>query len=271
VHRNGERLPTKVGDIRLEPGDTLLLQTNSEFVEAHRNSRDFFLVSAVGESSARRHDRAIVASGLFLLLIAWLCVCGIFGSRIDFGNLFSNQPEAIAAMVIVLAMIGTRCMTAGEARGAVDLQVVITIAAAIGLGRALESSGAARVMAENLVETVQSMGLSTSVRSYILLAVVYLLSSLFTELITNVAVAAMMIPLAIGVAVASGNDPRTFIMAVALAASLSFATPVGYQTNLMVMGPGGYQPRDYLRIGLPLTVLTATTAIILLPFIWPFE
>ncbi len=273
VHRNGERLPTKVGDIRLEPGDTLLLQTSTEFVESHRNSRDFFLVSAVGESSARRHDRALVAAALFSLLIAWLCVCGISGDSIGgpLSVLFANKPEAIAAIAIVLAMIATRCMTASEARNAIDLQVVLTIAAAIGVGRSLESSGAARFLAQSLVAGVESLGLENSVRSYVLLAVIYLLSSLLTELITNVAVATMMIPIAISVAVAGGNDPRTFIVAVALAASLSFATPVGYQTNLMVMGPGGYQPRDYLRIGLPLTFLTAATAILLLPMVWPFD
>ncbi len=273
VHRNGERLPTKVGDIRLEPGDTLLLQTSNEFVESHRNSRDFYLVSAVGESSARRHDRALVAAALFSLLIAWLCVCGIFGDSIGgpLSVLFANKPEAIAAIAIVLVMIAMRCMTTSEARNAVDLQVVLTIAAAIGVGKSLESSGAAKFLAQSLVGGVESLGLENNARSYVLLAVVYLLSSLLTELITNVAVATMMIPIAISVAVAGGNDPRTFIVAVALAASLSFATPVGYQTNLMVMGPGGYQPRDYLLIGLPLTLITATTAIVLLPMVWPFD
>jgi di/tricarboxylate transporter len=273
VHRNGERLPNKVGDIRLEPGDTLLLQTTSEFVDTHRNSRDFFLVSAVGETSARRHDRALVAAGLFVLLIGWLCVCGIWGGEAagGWGHLLANKPEPIAAVAIVLAMIATRCMTTAEARGAIDLQVVITIAAAIGVGKALDSSGAASYLATSLVQFAESLGLEGNARGYVLLAIVYLLSSFLTEMITNVAVATMMIPIAISVAVAGGNDPRTFIVAVALAASLSFSTPVGYQTNLMVMGPGGYQPRDYLRIGLPLTLITATTAILLLPVIWPFE
>jgi di/tricarboxylate transporter len=104
-----------------------------------------------------------------------------------------------------------------------------------------------------------------------LLIVVYLLTMMMTEMITNVAVAAMLLPLAIAVAMTGGHNPRPFIMAISLAASLSFLTPVGYQTNLMVLGPGGYKARDYLRAGLPLAFLAATTALLLIPRIWPLE
>ena len=109
-----------------------------------------------------------------------------------------------------------------------------------------------------------------SAHPYLLLAVLYVLAIVFTELITNVAVAAMLFPLAVAMAAASGFSPRPFVMAIALAASLSFVTPIGYQTNLMVMGPGGYKPRDYMRVGLPLTVLVSGVALLLIPRIWPF-
>lgn len=273
VHRNGERLTNKIGNIRLEPGDTLLLQTHAEFVEAYRNSRDFYLVSTVGESSARRHDRALVAGGLFLLMILWLTICGLFGDQLLVGNFFTNNPQAIAAMAIVVLMIGTRAMTSEEARSAIDLQVIVTIAAAIGLGQALKTSGAAAFIATNLVEGVQSAGISPALQPYLLLGLIYLVTAVFTEMITNVAVAAMMIPIAVGVALAGpdgGYETRPFIIAVALAASLSFATPIGYQTNLMVMGPGGYRPADYLRVGLPLTALLVIVAVVLIPLAWPF-
>jgi di/tricarboxylate transporter len=269
VHRNGERLTNKVGNIRLEPGDTLLLQTRSEFVNTHRHNRDFYLVSTVGGSSARRHDRALLAGALFVGLIVWLTLIGIFGGQLPGGNLFANRPHAVAAIAVVVAMIAARCLTPSEARSALDVQVLITIAAAIGLGNALKISGAADYLAQQLVTAVSEMGIAADWQPYLLLAAVYVLTMLFTEAITNVAVAAIMINVSISVALAGGLDPRPFIIAVTLAASLSFATPIGYQTNLMVMGPGGYHPRDYAKVGLPLAILVAATAVTLIPMIWP--
>jgi len=105
---------------------------------------------------------------------------------------------------------------------------------------------------------------------WMLLIVLYLLTMIFTELITNNAVVAMLFPLAVAVAADSGHHPRPFIIAIALASSLAFITPIGYQTNLMVMGPGGYRPRDYLRSGVPVSLLVALTAMILIPRFWPF-
>ncbi len=276
VHRNGERLTNKIGNILLEPGDTLLLQTRGDFVSQHRNNRDFYLVSPVGGYAARRHDRALMAGGLFTLLIAWLVSIAV-ANGLDWqpggmiGSVLAKQAQPIAAIAIVLAMIGARCLSTSQARAAIDLQVLITIAAAIGLGSALSQSGAAQFIAEQLVGGVTVLGLPGDVQAYALLAIVYIVAMFFTEAITNIAVAVLMIPLAIGVASASGLNPRPFIMAIALAASLSFATPIGYQTNLMVMGPGGYHPRDFAKVGLPLAALTALTSLILIPLIWPFR
>jgi len=267
VHRNGERLTNKVGNVRLEPGDTLLLQTRNEFVESHRNSRDFYLVSRVGKTTARRHDRALWAGLLFLGLILWLTISSLWPEILPWGNFTS---KSIAAIAIVLAMIVTRCMTTSEARSAIDLQVLLTIGAALGIGRALEHSGAAQWLAESLVGGTAALGIADHWKPYLLLAIVYLLSQLFTETVTNIAVATIMIKIAVSVAVAGQYDPRPFILAVTLAASLSFITPIGYQTNLMVMGPGGYHPRDYLRVGWPLALLLTVTALVLIPWVWPF-
>ncbi|MEX0939387.1 MAG: SLC13 family permease [Pirellulales bacterium] len=267
VHRNGVRLTNKIGNIRLEPGDTLLLQTRSDFVATHRHNRDFYLVSGVGSSLARRHDRALLAGGLFVLLIIWLAACNWMRSAGMPGGISSH---AIAALTIAGAMIIARCVTISEARAAVDLQVLITIACALGLGTALQQSEAAEFIAYRLVDGVGYVITSPQATPYVLLAVIYLVAMFFTEMITNVAVATMLIPVAIGVADAADYSTRPFIMAIALAASLSFVTPIGYQTNLMVMGPGGYQPRDYLRVGLPLALLTALTALLVIPRAWPF-
>ncbi len=260
VHRNGERLPSKIGDIRLQPGDTLLLQTRTEFSTQFRHSRDFYLVADVEGSEPVRHEKAWVATALFAGLVVWLAGSHWLGLASRWPGL---AEPAIAAVAVAGLMVFTRCLRAGQARSAIDLQVLITIGAALGIGKALENSGAADAVANFLV--------GASVGSpYILLAVVYAITITLTELITNVAVAAMLFPLVIQAAAAGGYSPRPFVITLALAASLSFLTPVGYQTNLMVMGPGGYQPRDYLRVGAPLALLLGIVVLGLVPVVWPF-
>ena len=247
VHRNGVRLTNKVGDIQLEPGDTLLLQTRTEFVSSYRNHRDFYLVSSVDGVEPRQHNRAVVAACLAGLLVVWLVAASLWSSgllgglsmpapsgldhvdaRANFDLVSVFTSPAIAALTIVLLMIASRCLTASEARGSLDLSMLLTIGAALGLGRAITESGAADLIAKTLVASVGGQPL-------LLLAVVFLLAVALTETITNNAVAAMLLPLAVAVAWTAGLSPRPFIVAITLAASLSFLTPVGYQTNLMVM------------------------------------
>ncbi len=260
VHRNGQRLPNKIGNIVLEVGDTLLLQTRSDFIAQHRNNRDFYLVSSVDDAEPRRHDRAIISGGLMILLILWLCLTSVFAG-FEFAGGWGSP--AIAALTVAALMILTQCLPASEARGALDMQVIVTIAAALGLGNALWESGAAQMIAEGLVTAVGT-------NPFVLLVVIYLLTVVFTETITNTAVAALLLPIAVAIAQQSDMSPRPFIMAIAIGASMAFLTPIGYQTNLMVMGPGGYTPRDYLKSGLPLAILIAITAITLIPRIWSF-
>ena len=259
VHRNGVRLTNKIGNIILEPGDTLLLQTRSEFVTSYRNSRDFYLVSSVEGAEPRRYDKAKIAAVLVGILIIWLVAMSLF--TIDLGGLTS---PAVAAITIAGLMVVTGCLRMSDARQAIDLQMLLTIAAALGLGTALARSGAAQGIAEALIDGIGN-------QPYLLLIVLYLLTLVFTEMITNNAVAAMLFPLAVALAAAGGLNPRPFIIAITLAASLSFITPIGYQTNLMVMGPGGYRPVDYLKCGLPLAIVVTVTALLLIPLIWPFQ
>lgn len=261
VHRNGARLPSKIGDVRMQAGDTLLLQTRTEFVDNFRNSRDFYLVSGVEGSQARRHDRAWLAAALMGLLVLWLSA----SSWIDrLGPWAGFSSPAIAAVAVGGLMVLTRCVPIGEARTAIDLRVLLTIAGALGLGTALDQSGAARTIAHVLV------GEFGSGNPFLLMVLIYILAAVFTELVTNNAVAAMLFPLAVATAAASGYSPRPFVMAVALGASLPFLTPVGYATNLLVMGPGGYRPVDYLRMGLPMALAVGVVAIFLIPRVWPF-
>ena len=257
VHRNGERITTKMGDINLRSGDTLLLQTNIDFEARWRNSPDFYLVSSVADSEPLTHEKLPIAVVIFVGMLLWLIV-GSF-----FGNGQSWTSPAVVILVAVAGFLVTRCMKMNDARRAIDIQLLVTIACAIGLGSALEYSGAAKMVADTVVGQV-------GLHPWLLLIVVYILTAVLTEMITNTAVAALMFPIALNVALAADLSPRPFIIAISLAASLAFITPIGYQTNLMVMGPGGYRPSDFVRMGLPLSVLVGATAIILIPFIWHF-
>jgi len=263
VHRNGVRLTNKVGDIILEPGDTLLLQTGSDFLNHYQHSRDFYLISSVEGSTPRRHDKAFLAGLLGLLLVVWLCLTGLFdpSGQIAGISLVGFTSPAIAAMTIACLMIAFRCISINEARSAINLSLLMTIGGALGMATALKESGAVEFIATSLVDLVGENPL-------LLLIVVYLLGMLMTEVMTNNAVAAILTPIAISVAWTAEYNPRPFIMAIALSASLSFLTPIGYQTNLMVMGPGNYQPRDYLKVGLPVALVVAVVSISMISWVW---
>ena len=212
-----------------------------------------------------------MAGLLFVGLIVWLTICSLWPDLLPWGNFMAPNIHAIVAIGIVLAMIVSRCLTTAEARSAIDLHVLLTIGAALGLGEALDRSGAAQWLAESLIHFTNTLGIPLDWKPFFLLAVIYLVSQLFTETITNIAVASIMLTVSVSVAMAGGYDPRPFIIAVTLAASLSFVTPIGYQTNLMVMGPGGYQPRDYWKVGWPLALLMTCAALVLIPWLFPFQ
>lgn len=251
VARNGERLKGKIGDIVLQAGDTLLIEGRPSFVEQHRNSRDFFLVSSVENSNPPRHNRAIAA---MLILVAMVLVAAFE----PFGLTMLH-----AAMIAAGAMLFMRCINAERARSSVDWQVLIVIAAALGLGQAMQQSGLAAFLAEHAVAL-------SGGSPWLTLAVMYLVTMCLTEMITNNAAAALVFPIAMGVAADLGVRPEPFVFAVMMAASASFSTPIGYQTNLMVMGPGGYRFTDFTRVGLPLNVLMWLTCSLMIPVIYGF-
>jgi di/tricarboxylate transporter len=260
VHRNGVRLTNKIGNIVLEPGDTLLLQTSNDFVPLYRNHRDFFLVSTVAGATPRRSDRAPLAAMLGLVLVGWLAMTSLLSSYPWMAGLSST---AVAAIAIAGLTVVTKCISVSDARQAINLPLLLTIAGALGLAKALDESQADEFIANGIIAIVGQ-------DPWPLLITVYGLTMIFTEMITNNAVAVTLLPIAVRVAEGAGYSPRPFIMAIALAASLSFLTPIGYQTNLMVMGPGGYHTTDYFKVGLPVAVAVAITALALIPNIWPF-
>lgn len=249
VARNGERIHKKIGDIVLRPGDTLLLETRPSFVEQQRNSRDFFLVSKIENSTPPRHERAWVA----LIILVGMVVAATVG--------WMSMLEA--AMVAAGLMIITRCCTGAVARRSVDWSVLIVIAASFGIGRALDTTGAAGEIAGAVLSLAQS-------NPWVALALVYLITTLFTEIITNNAAAVLVFPIALSLSQQLDVNFMPFAICIMMGASASFATPIGYQTNLMVYGPGGYRFGDYFRFGSPLNLIVGVVSVTLAPFIWPF-
>jgi len=249
VARNGERIQRKIGDIVLRPGDTLLLEAEPGFVDRQHNSRDFFLVSRLPDSRPLREDRAFIAVAI---LIGMVVV-----ATLEWMSML--QAAMLAAGLLLL----TRCITGNAARGAVDWEVLIAIAASFGLGHALEKTGAAQFIAASMIQLAQG-------DPWVTLAVVYLVTMLFTELITNNAAAVLVFPIALATSGSLGVSFMPFAIAIMMAASASFSTPIGYQTNLMIYGPGGYRFTDYFRVGIPLNLLLALVTISLAPLIWPF-
>ncbi|MFM9958939.1 MAG: SLC13 family permease [Phycisphaerales bacterium] len=251
VHRAGERLPGKIGEIEVRPGDTLLLEARPGFVSAHRDSGEFYLVSELEGSASLRHDKAWVAVAILLGTIALL----------SWENLF---PPMVVAMCSAACMIAFRCCTGPQARAGVEWPVLIVIAASFGVARAMDKTGLASYIASHVIAWAGGMG------PWALLGAVYLLSLGFTTLVSNNAAAALVFPIALEVARGQGLNFTPFAVAVAIAASCEFMTPLGYQTNLMVMGPGGYRWGDFMRFGLPLTALCAIVAIGVGPLVFAF-
>jgi di/tricarboxylate transporter len=251
VHRNGARLTNKVGDIELHVGDTLLLQVGPNFSRAFRNNPDFYLVSDVEDSRPIRFDRAWLAAIIFVVMIT--------------AFVSGSVNIMLAAFLAAGAMVATGCISPADARKSVDWPVLIAIAASFGVGKALEQSGVAKLFAALLVDATRSWGPTAT------MAALYFGTMVLNELISNNAAAALAFPFCLESAHLLGVNERPFIMAVTLAASYAFASPIGYQTHMMVFGPGGYRFTDFMRVGIPLNLLMWITAIILIPLIWPFH
>ncbi|HBX67031.1 MAG: SLC13 family permease [Balneola sp.] len=249
VSRSGERINEKIGDITLKSGDVLLLETLPNFVQKYRNSSDFYLVSSIEDSSPVTYDKAWIA-GLSLVAMVLLAATGVL----------SMLQAAIVAGGLLLV---TKCFRYSTALESVDWRVLIAIASALGLGSALDYTGVAEHLAANLLSLAGD-------NPTLALLFTYLATWILTEMITNNAAAVLLFPIAVSLANSLGVDFMPFAMVMIIAASSSFSTPIGYQTNLMVYGPGGYRFTDFTRIGLPLNLIIATVAVSLIPHIWNF-
>lgn len=249
VHRAGGRVASKIGDIVFQPGDTLMLVASPGFRRTFQHSKHFYMVSRVPHEGQPRYQKAPLAFAALALMVLVPA--------------FSNLSMMVSSMAALLVLLATQCVTPRAAREAVNWPVLMLTGAAFGLSNALEASGAAARIAELVLATAGSLG------PYALLTSVYLLGALFSAFISNAAAAALVFPVALSVAGSAGLDPRPFAVALALAASAAFATPIGYQTNLLVYGPGGYRYLDFTRVGAPLNLICLVIALLIVPMVWP--
>lgn len=250
VARDGQRIRKKVGDIVLQAGDTLLLETHPSFADFQRNSRDFFLVSRVENSTPLEHERAWISR---LILAAMVILVAT-----------ETMSMLRAACLAGAAMVATRCIRVSEAKRSIDWGVVLGVGAGLGIGSAMSTSGAAELLAGGLVDTIGDHPL-------VALAAIYATTTVLANLVTTKAAAVLVFPIAQAAAARLGVDFMPFAIALIVAAAAAFATPIGYQTNLMVYGPGGYRGADFLRMGVPLSIIVGIIVMLMVPLVWPFS
>jgi di/tricarboxylate transporter len=251
IHRQGQRIDAKFGEVPLHLGDTLLVLADAGFRERWRDSRDFLLIAPLSGVAPTRSRRAPLVAGI---VVGFVALTGL--------GLVSLLQ---GALLVVLALVGTRTLSVTEARRAIDLNLVVLVAAAFGLGAAVETSGLGAVAADVVVGLLAPFGLLAT------LAGIYVATVLLTELISNNAAAVLLFPVAVATAAGLGVDARPFVIAVLFGASLAFLTPVGYQTNLMVYSLGNYRFLDFTRMGAPVTLVAGLTVVLLVPIFFPFR
>lgn len=247
VARHGERIKGNLGSIILQAGDTLLLEARPAFVTRQRYNKDFLLVNDLN-TEAPRHERAY---------IAWVILLGVITAAS-----FEIITMLNAALIGAGLMIISGCCTANQAERSLDLKVIITIAASFSLGMALEKTGVAKYLAVNIVDL-------SGGTPWLLLILTYITISLLTEVITNNAAALLMLPIVLEITEKADLNNVPFVFAIMMAASASFATPLGYQTNMMVYGPGEYRFIDFLQAGIPMNIIAGVVTITVLLIGWP--
>jgi di/tricarboxylate transporter len=249
IQRRGRTIKERLADTILESGDTLLLQAHNDDIIRLMNTNNAIVTSKLNDLHFNR-DKAVTAImimiGMILLIV------------------FNVLPILTAAIIAAIAMVLTRCLTLEDAYNAIDWKIILLLGGIIPLGLALEQNGVATWLADGLLQPLLVYG------PIALLAALYLVTALLTEAMSNNAAAAILAPIAIFLAQSLNVDPRPFLVAIAFAASTSFATPIGYQTNTMIYAPGGYRFTDFTLIGLPLNLIFWALATLLIPLIWPF-
>lgn len=260
VHRNGERITSNLRSLKLKEGDNLVLLTTDKFIKNWGDSKIFYLTTYIGD-----HDQNTAKSKKWLALsILLLMIAG--ATATDYLPKFENVQadmfffSAVAAML----MVWLKIVPHQKYTKAISWDLLITIACSFGISKAMQNSGLADGIAHTAINFAKNWG------PIGVLACIYLITNIFTELITNNAAAAISFPIAMAAANQMGVDPKPFFVAICIAASMSFATPIGYQTNLIVQGIGNYKFRDFVKVGLPFNLIAFLISISLIPFFWKF-
>ncbi|MBT8401331.1 MAG: SLC13 family permease [Rhodothermia bacterium] len=250
IQRKNEQLAGSLGRIPIKAGDLLLIEAENRFARRwNANRDDFYLVAPRKQDRVLpKTSRAPVATVIMLGMIG-LVTAGV-------------MPIVTASFAAALGMIATKCLSFREAKASVDISVLLIIAAALGIGKAVEVTGLAQASAGLIVGATAVLG------PLALLVALYLTTNVLTELITHKAAAVLMFPVALAAAADLGYDPRPFAFIVAIAAAASFVTPIGYQTNLMVLAAGGYRYRDFVRNGLPVALIVMCIAVAVASVVW---
>ena len=248
LHRRGVNLRDEFENVKLAFGDTILVEGSPEKISELSQERDFINLSQSNCRPLRRDKVPFAVGALFLFMIL---------------AAFKVAPLIFLALGAALFTLFSRCLEPSEAYESIDWKVIFMIFGMLGLGTALQKVEVVHLLTDNLT------GWAFLLRNeYVLIGLIYLFTAVLTELISNNAVAALMTPVAITIAQTLDLDPRPLVVAVMFAASASFSTPIGYQTNTYVYGAGGYRFTDFTRVGLPLTLILWVISIVLIPFIW---
>ena len=253
IRREGTILRKKIAHVILHTYDTLLVYGGRKQLDELANSGEFILL---GE----------VKADLVKVRFWWITIVSVMG--IILLAALGILPILKGALISAVLLMMFRVISPNEAYQSIHWQVIILIAALIPLGIVIKSTGTADLIGASISSVVDGFG--PSKQPYVLLALIYLITMILTEVSSNTATAIIMTPIVMAVTSQMGIDPRPFIFAVCFAASASFSTPVGYQTNLMVYGPGGYKFSDFLKVGLPLSLTFWILAIVMIPIFWPF-
>lgn len=252
VFRNGKRIVSKIGAIYLKPGDVLLALSEKKYLKDYQNTKDFYIISSSTKALTHNSNKKSVVSLIIFFLMILTAGLGML------------KMITAAFLAIVLLFI-TKCLTFEEARKSVEWNLLIMIGSSLGIAKALEKTGVAGYFAEIIITYVMKFG------PIAILAVIFLLTWIATEALTNTAAAAIIFPIAYSIAEQMSLNPLPFAITIAIAASTSFSTPIGYQTNLIVYGSGGYKFSDFLKVGIPLSLIFILVSTILIPLFWPLK
>ncbi|MGL4993444.1 MAG: SLC13 family permease [Bacteroidales bacterium] len=260
IQRNGHRMTEGLNKIKLQEGDNLVLLTDSTFIQTWGDSSVFYLLAETGEIRQSNSQK----KRIFVLLITLLMVLGAaIGDKLDLPWGFKADMLSMAAITVVV-MAWTNIFPAKKYTKFISWDILITIACALAISKGMINSGLAGVIAKHTIGNVYQFG------PHAVLAILFLITCMFTEIITNNAAAALAFPIALEASNQFGVDPLPFFITICIAASASFLTPFGYQTNLIIQGIGDYKFTDFIKCGLPLSILTFIMTVILVPLIWPF-